>query len=88
MLQFVAYKIDSMNALADASSLIVLARQDALWLLERAFGVVALVDGVYNETVVLCNHSGPADSGIHRPTSVFLGMRSSSSAHRPSNAHR
>ncbi len=51
-----------MNAIADASSLIVLARQDALWLLERTFGTVALVPDVENETVVQGKAKGYADA--------------------------
>jgi len=51
-----------MNAIADASSLIVLARQDALWLLERVFGPVALVPGVAVETVTQGKAKGYADA--------------------------
>jgi predicted nucleic acid-binding protein len=50
------------NAIADASSLIVLARQNALWLLERAFGPVALVPGVEVETVAQGRAKGYADA--------------------------
>lgn len=39
-----------MEAIADSSSLIVLARQDALWLLERVFERVAIVPEVEEET--------------------------------------
>lgn len=52
-----------MNAIADASSLIVLARQNALWLLERVFGPVALVPGVVIETVDQGKARGYADAG-------------------------
>ncbi|OIO91823.1 MAG: hypothetical protein AUK03_10590 [Anaerolineae bacterium CG2_30_64_16] len=51
-----------MNAIADASSLIVLARQDALWLLERTFGAVVLVPEVEFETVVQGKAKGYADA--------------------------
>lgn len=51
-----------MNALADASSLIVLARQNALWLLERIFGLVGLVPGVEIETVTEGKARGYADA--------------------------
>jgi len=51
-----------MNAIADASSLIVLSRQDALWLLERIFGPVALAPGVEAETVVQGKAKGYADA--------------------------
>lgn len=40
-----------MKAIADASSLIVLARQNGLWLLERLFGPVGITPGVKIETV-------------------------------------
>jgi predicted nucleic acid-binding protein len=59
MLQFVSNK---MKAIADASSLIVLARQNALWLLERNFGAVALVPGVEVETVLQGKARGYADA--------------------------
>lgn len=52
-----------MHTIVDASSLIVLARQDALWLLERVFGKVALVPGVQVETVVQGKAKGYADAG-------------------------
>jgi predicted nucleic acid-binding protein len=51
-----------MNAIADASSLIVLARQNALWLLERTFGAVGLVPEVEFETVVQGKAKGYADA--------------------------
>lgn len=51
-----------MKSVADASSLIVLARQDALWLLERVFGPVALVPGVEAETVTQGKAKGYADA--------------------------
>ncbi len=51
-----------MKEIADASSLIVLARQDALWLLERVFGPVALVPGVEIETVGQGKAKGYADA--------------------------
>ena len=51
-----------MNAIADASSLIVLSRQDTLWLLERIFGPVALAPGVEAETVVQGKAKGYADA--------------------------
>jgi predicted nucleic acid-binding protein len=51
-----------MNAIADASSLIVLARLDALWLLERTFGAVALVPEIEFETVVQGKAKGYADA--------------------------
>jgi predicted nucleic acid-binding protein len=50
------------KAIADASSLIVLARQDTLWLLERVLGRVALVPGVETETVVQGKAKGYADA--------------------------
>jgi predicted nucleic acid-binding protein len=50
------------NAIVDASSLIVLARQNALWLLERVFGPVALVPGVEVETVEQGRAKGYADA--------------------------
>lgn len=40
-----------MKAIADASSLIVLARLDALWLLNRVYGAVAIIPDVALETV-------------------------------------
>ncbi len=49
-------------AIADASSLIVLAHQDALWLLERVFDTVAFVPGVEDETVVQGRARGYADA--------------------------
>lgn len=61
MLQFVA-DMKEFTAIADASSLIVLARQDALWLLERVFGTVALVPGVEIETVNQGRARGYADA--------------------------
>jgi len=51
-----------MKAIADASSLIVLARQHALWVLERVFGPVALVPGVEAETVTQGKAKGYADA--------------------------
>jgi len=51
-----------MNAIADASSLIVLARQNALWLLERTFGAVGLVPEVEFETVIQGKAKGYADA--------------------------
>ena len=51
-----------MTAIADASSLIVLARQDALYLLERVFGSVVVVPGVKTETVVCGRAKGYADA--------------------------
>lgn len=51
-----------MNVLIDSSSLIILARLDALWLLERCFGVVGLVSSVYEETVVRGKAKGYADA--------------------------
>ena len=41
-----------MEAIADSSSLIVLARQNALWLLERIFERVLIVPEVENETAI------------------------------------
>jgi predicted nucleic acid-binding protein len=51
-----------MNAIADASSLIVLARENALWLLERILGVVAIVPGVEIETAIQGKARGYADA--------------------------
>lgn len=51
-----------MSAIADASSLIVLARLDALWLLERIFGPVVLVPGAEVETVMQGRVMGYADA--------------------------
>ncbi len=51
-----------MNVIVDSSSLIVLARQDALWLLERIFGAAALTPDVENETVVQGKAKGYADA--------------------------
>jgi predicted nucleic acid-binding protein len=51
-----------LTAIADASSLIVLARQEALWLLERLFGRVGLVPGVADETVTQGKARGYADA--------------------------
>lgn len=51
-----------MNAIADASSLIVLARLNALQLLERVFESVALVPGVEVETVLQGKAKGYADA--------------------------
>lgn len=51
-----------MNAIADASSLIILARQDALWLLERTFDAVALVPEVEIETVIQGKARGYGDA--------------------------
>jgi predicted nucleic acid-binding protein len=54
--------MESVKAIADASSLIVLARQDALGLLQRVFGTVALVPDVEVETVVQGKAKGYADA--------------------------
>lgn len=62
-----------MNAIADASSLIVLARQNALWLLERTFGVVGLVPEVEVETVVQGKARGYADA--HRIEAAIVTQR-------------
>jgi predicted nucleic acid-binding protein len=51
-----------LNAIVDASSLIVLARLETLWLLERLFGRVALVPGVVDETVTQGKARGYADA--------------------------
>ncbi len=51
-----------MNAIADASSLIVLAHLDALWLLSLVFGAVALVPEVEIETVVHGKAGGYPDA--------------------------
>lgn len=51
-----------MEVIADASSLIVLARQNALWLLERVFGSVVLVPDVQVETVAQGRAKGYADA--------------------------
>ncbi len=61
-----------MNAIADASSLIVLARQNALWLLERVFGQVALVPGVEIETVTQGKAKGYTDA-IQIETAITAG---------------
>jgi predicted nucleic acid-binding protein len=50
------------NAIADASSLIVLAHLNALWLLERVLGQVALVPAVEMETVVQGRARGYTDA--------------------------
>ncbi len=54
--------MNSVTAIADASSLIVLARQDTLWLLARVFDTVALVPGVEDETVQPGRARGYADA--------------------------
>ena len=51
-----------MDTIADSSSLIVLARLDALWLLKRVFGVVALVPEVQAETVTAGKAKGYRDA--------------------------
>ncbi|HYN89169.1 MAG TPA: hypothetical protein VER55_11590 [Ardenticatenaceae bacterium] len=51
-----------MNGIADASSLIVLARQDALWLLWRVYATVVIVPGVEVETVVQGKAKGYGDA--------------------------
>ncbi|MEW6365126.1 MAG: hypothetical protein AB1714_10870 [Acidobacteriota bacterium] len=51
-----------MKAIADASSLIVLSRIDALWLLKRLFGAMALIPGVEAETVVQGKARGYRDA--------------------------
>lgn len=61
-----------LNAVADASSLIVLARQEALWLLERLFGRVALVQGVADETVTQGKARGFADAA-RIEAAIFAG---------------
>jgi predicted nucleic acid-binding protein len=51
-----------MEAVADSSSPIVLARQDALWLLERIFQRVVIVLEVEDETAVQGKARGYADA--------------------------
>ncbi len=51
-----------MEVIADASSLIVLARQDGLWLLDRVFGLVGVVDAVVVETVDAGKQGGFRDA--------------------------
>jgi predicted nucleic acid-binding protein len=51
-----------MDAIADSSSLIVLARLDALWLFARACHSLALTTAVENETVVQGKAHGYADA--------------------------
>jgi predicted nucleic acid-binding protein len=51
-----------MEAIADSSSLIVLARHDALWLLERIFERVVIVPAVKDETSVQGKARGYADA--------------------------
>lgn len=51
-----------MDAIADSSSLIVLARLDALWLLKRVFGVVAIIPEVQAETMMAGKAKGYRDA--------------------------
>jgi len=51
-----------MNAIIDASSLIVLAREDALWLLDRIFDIVGLTPDVERETVTQGKAKGYTDA--------------------------
>ncbi len=51
-----------MQAIADASSLIVLAKLDVLWLLTRLYPAVALTNAVELETVVQGKARGYADA--------------------------
>ena len=51
-----------MDAIADSSSLIVLARLDALWLLKRVLGVVAILPEVQAETVTAGKAKGYRDA--------------------------
>ena len=51
-----------MDAIADSSSLIVLARLDALWLLKRVLGVVAILPEVQAETVTAGKAKGYGDA--------------------------
>lgn len=51
-----------MDAIADSSSLIVLARLDALWLLKRVFGAVAIIPEVQAETVTAGKAKGYRDA--------------------------
>ena len=51
-----------MEVIADSSSLIVLARLDALWLLERVFEYVAIVPEVEEETAIQGQARGYKDA--------------------------
>ncbi len=63
MLQFVAAQGETLNAIIDASSLIVLARLDVLWLLQRVYERVGLPASVFAETVLRGKAEGHVDAG-------------------------